>query len=163
VVNVVERLFHFVRPDAAFFGEKDRQQLAIISHVARAERWPGRIVPCATVRAPDGLALSSRNQRLSPEERHRASVLYRALQEAARLAFLEPPAALHQAVAGILSGEPSVVLDHFGVADARDLQPLETWGDRQEAVALIAARVGPVRLIDNITLARPPHGSAAAT
>jgi pantoate--beta-alanine ligase len=163
VVNVVERLFHFVRPDAAFFGEKDRQQLAIISHVARAERWPGRIVPCATVRAPDGLALSSRNQRLSPEERHRASVLYRALQEAARLAFLEPPAALHQAVAGILSGEPSVVLDHFGVADARNLQPLETWGDRQEAVALIAARVGPVRLIDNITLARPPHGSAAAT
>lgn len=160
VVNVVERLFHFVRPDAAFFGEKDRQQLAIIGHVARTERWPERIVPCATVRAPDGLALSSRNQRLSPEERRQAAVLYRALQKAAALAFIQPPAAIHEAVAAVLANEPSVVLDHFGLADATDLQPLASWGDRTEAVALIAARVGPVRLIDNITLVRTPHGSA---
>lgn len=155
VVNVVERLFFHVRPDAAFFGEKDRQQLTILRYVARQERWPERIVPCATVRANDGLALSSRNQRLSPQERVQATVLYRALQRAAELAFVAPPAALHQAVATVLAQEPSVQLDHFGVADALDLQPLAEWGDRTEAVALIAARVGPVRLIDNITLVRP--------
>ena len=67
VVNVVERLFHYVRPDKAFFGEKDRQQLAILRHIGRTERWPEAIVPCPTVRAADGLALSSRNARLSPE------------------------------------------------------------------------------------------------
>lgn len=155
VVNVVERLFFHVRPDAAFFGEKDRQQLTILRYVARQERWPERIVPCPTVRAADGLALSSRNQRLSPTERVQATVLYRALQRAAELAFVAPPAALHQAVATVLAQEPAVQLDHFGVADALDLQPLAEWGDRTEAVALIAARVGPVRLIDNITLVRP--------
>jgi pantoate--beta-alanine ligase len=155
VVNVVERLFFHVRPDAAFFGEKDRQQLTILRHAARQERWPERIVPCPTVRAADGLALSSRNQRLSPEEREQATVLYRALQQAAALAFHQPPQALHQAVHDVLASEPAVVLDHFGVADALDLYPLEEWGDRTEAVALIAARVGPVRLIDNITLTKP--------
>jgi pantoate--beta-alanine ligase len=81
------------------------------------------------------------------------------LQEAAALAFVQPPAAIHEAVAAVLASEPSVVLDHFGLADATDLQPLASWGDRTEAVALIAARVGPVRLIDNITLVRTPHGS----
>jgi pantoate--beta-alanine ligase len=154
VVNVVERLFFHVRPDAAFFGEKDRQQLTILRHVARQERWPERIVPCPTVRAIDGLALSSRNQRLSEDERAQATVLYRALKRAAALAFREPPAALHRAVHEELATEPAVVLDHFGVADALDLRPLDAWGDRSEAVALIAARVGPVRLIDNITLVR---------
>lgn len=159
VVNVVERLFFHVRPDAAFFGEKDRQQLTILRHVASRERWPERIVPCATVRAADGLALSSRNQRLSPEERRQATVLYRALQRVAELAFHQPPATLYQAAAAVLAEEPAVQLDHFGVADAQDLQPLAEWGDRTEAVALIAARVGPVRLIDNITLVRTsvPH------
>ncbi|MEZ4757928.1 MAG: pantoate--beta-alanine ligase [Flavobacteriales bacterium] len=160
VVNVVERLFFHVRPDMAFFGEKDRQQLTILRHVARHERWPERIVPCPTVRAADGLALSSRNQRLSAEERAQATVLHRALQRAAELAFQFPPAHLHKAVADVLAEEPAVRSDHFGVADALDLQPLEEWGDRTEAVALIAAYVGPVRLIDNITLVRPtvPRG-----
>ncbi len=154
VVNVVERLFFYVRPDRAFFGEKDRQQLTIIGHMAKKLRWPEHIVPCPTVRASDGLALSSRNQRLSPEERVQATVLHRALSASADLAFRSPIPAVHAAVARILAAEPAVVLDHFGIADSETLEPLSDWGGRTSAVALIAAQVGPVRLIDNITLLR---------
>lgn len=154
VVNVVERLFHYVRPDVAFFGEKDRQQLAVITHVALALRWPERIVPCPTQRAADGLALSSRNQRLSAEERAIAPVLYRSLQAVAYRAFQGSVAEALDSGHQVLAAEPAVRLDYLSIADALTLSPLEDWGDRQEAVALIAAWLGPVRLIDNITLHR---------
>lgn len=154
VVNVVERLFHFMRPDAAFFGEKDRQQLAILAHVARSLRWPERIVPCPTVREPDGLAMSSRNMRLSPAERQQATVLYRALQTAAGAAFRESVEDSRAKALAVLATEPAVVLDHFGIAHPETLAPLSNWNGLDEAVALIAAFVGPVRLIDNVTLRR---------
>jgi len=155
VVNVVERLFFHVRPDHAFFGEKDRQQLTILQHVAHQLRWPEVIVPCPTVRAADGLALSSRNLRLSPKERHQATVLYQALQVANRLAFIYAPARVHEAVQDVVGTEPGVRLDHFGFAHAGCLIFLGSWEGVDKAVALIAAQVGPVRLIDNITLYRP--------
>jgi len=154
VVNVVERLFHFVRPDHAFFGEKDRQQLTIIRHVGRDQLWPERIVPCPTVRAADGLALSSRNARLSLEERKQATVLHRALLHAATSAFRNSVEETSKAALETLSTVPEVRLDHFGIADVDTLEPLTAWGKRTEAVALVAAFVGPVRLIDNITLRR---------
>jgi pantoate--beta-alanine ligase len=154
VVNVVERLFHYVRPDAAFFGEKDRQQLAIIQHAAAAHRWPERIVGLPTVRSAEGLALSSRNQRLSPAERTTALVLYRSLQAAAALAFKGTVAQAEQAGRDTLAAEPSVLPDYFAIAHPETLQPLTDWTGLDEAVALVAAQVGPVRLIDNITLRR---------
>lgn len=154
VVNVVERLFYYVRPDEAFFGEKDRQQLAILRYIARQERWPVRVTPCPTVRAADGLALSSRNARLDQDQRRQATILYKSLQRAAELAFHAPPTTVEQAVLAVLAQEPGVVLDHFGLADHDTLAPLAEWGERDLAVALIAAQVGPVRLIDNITLRR---------
>lgn len=154
VVNVVERLFHYVRPDAAYFGEKDRQQLAVISHVARTLRWPERIVPCETLRAADGLALSSRNQRLSPEERDIAPVIHRSLRALQEAAFRLPVEEAMAAGERVLEAEPAIRLDYLAIADPMSLLPLETWGDRNEAVALIAAWLGPVRLIDNITLRR---------
>lgn len=154
VANVVARLFHFVRPDRAYFGEKDRQQLTIIRHLARSLHWPEHIVPCPTVRAADGLALSSRNQRLSIQERAAAPALYRALQLAAEMAFKHPTEHVTQAVMTLLAQEQHVALDHFGLADADTLVPLEEWPSSGEAVALIAAQVGPVRLIDNLTLRR---------
>lgn len=154
VVNVVERLFHFVRPDQAFFGEKDRQQLTILRHVGRDQLWPERIVPCPTVRAADGLALSSRNARLSLEERQQATVLHRALRQVAAHAFRDSVEETSKAALETLSTVPEVHLDHFGIADVDTLEPLTTWGKRTEAVALVAAFVGPVRLIDNITLRR---------
>lgn len=154
VVNVVERLFHYVRPEEAFFGEKDRQQLALLRYIARTERWPERVTGCPTVRATDGLALSSRNARLNAEERKQATVLHRALKVAADQAFQQPVEQVRQAGLGTIAAEPSIIVDYFGIADHDSLEPLTTWGDRQLAVALVAAQVGPVRLIDNITLVR---------
>lgn len=154
VVNVVERLFHYVRPDRAYFGEKDRQQLTIVEHVRRQQRWPVEIVACPTARATSGLALSSRNQRLSTTESAHAAVLHRALQAVAGKAFRAAVPAARQAGLDVLATEASVRTDYLEITDKDDLKPLKEWGDRTEALALIAAEVGPVRLIDNITLRR---------
>jgi len=154
VVNVVERLFFYIRPDVALFGEKDRQQLAILKHAARNERWPVRVEGHPTIRANDGLALSSRNQRLSPTERAMAPVLYRALKAAEGLAFNAPVADAVAAGLRILASEPSIQLDYFTIVHPETLQPLSEWHGLDEAVVLVAAQVGPVRLIDNITLRR---------
>lgn len=154
VVNVVERLFHYVRPDRAFFGEKDRQQLTIIRHVANTLHWPTVIVPCPTLRETDGLAMSSRNQRLGPADRARAPLLYRALQAVADLAFHHSVEEARQAGLDVLAGDPGIQLDHLGIAHPDTLVPLTHWDGLDRAVALIAAQVGPVRLIDNLDLRR---------
>lgn len=151
VVNVVERLFFYVRPDRAYFGEKDRQQLAILQHVARALRWPERIVPCPTVRENDGLALSSRNLRLNPAERAAAPVLYAALRRLAEGGFAGPMEARLEQARATVHREPLAQLEYLGVADPVSLAPLKDWPVSGPVVALIAARVGPVRLIDNLT------------
>ena len=154
VVNAVERLFHYVRPDKTFFGEKDRQQLTILRHVARKYRWPEDLIPCATIRSADGLALSSRNTRLDATERIRATILYKALTVAAKEAFRSSVEATRQAALAKIAEEPAVTVDYFGIADVDTLEPLTDWGDRKAALALVAAQVGPVRLIDNLTLLR---------
>jgi pantoate--beta-alanine ligase len=154
VVNVVERLFHYVRPDRAFFGEKDWQQLAVIRHTAHELRWPVAIEGCPTLREPDGLAMSSRNQRLGTADRQRATVLYRALKAVAAMAFSSTPIVARKAGLEVLRSEPEVALEYLEITDAITLAPLNEWGERAEAMALIAARVGPVRLIDNISLHR---------
>ena len=154
VVNVVERLFHAVRPDLACFGEKDRQQLAVLQHVARHLHWPEVLVPCPIVREPDGLAMSSRNQRLGAQDRERATALYRALEAAAELAFRASVSETEKAARAVLESTPGVEPDYFAIADPRSLRPLSDWDGVEEAVALVAAQVGPVRLIDNRTLRR---------
>ena len=154
VVNVVERLFHYVRPDLAIFGEKDRQQLAVIRHATALLRWPVRIIGHPIVRAQDGLALSSRNQRLSEEERGIATVLYRALLAVQDAAFRLPVPDALQAGLQVLAGTPAVRLDYLEVAHPDTLERLNSWDEASEATALIAAQVGPVRLIDNISLLR---------
>jgi len=154
VVNVVERLFHFVRPDVAFFGEKDRQQLRIISSVAERYHWPERIIGCATVRDPNGLALSSRNLRLSAEEGVSALALNRSLTKAAELAWKEPVESVIAAEMAILKDTAGVRPEYFGIAHPQTLEPLMNWDGLTEAIALVAAEVGPVRLIDNLTLLR---------
>lgn len=154
VVNVVERLFHYVRPDIAVFGEKDRQQLAVIRHVAADLRWPVQLMGYPIVRAEDGLALSSRNQRLSEEERGTAPILYQALRAVQGAAFRSPVKDALQAGMGVLATTPSVQLDYLRITHPDTLQPLTGWDGVTEATALIAAQVGPVRLIDNMTLRR---------
>lgn len=154
VANVVERLFHYVRPEVALFGEKDRQQLAVIRHVASTMRWPVEIIGVPTVRDPEGLALSSRNQRLSAQEARAALALSRSLRVAEALAFRLPVAEVKKKAWQVLLEEGGVEPEYFDITDPMTLRSLEDWGPQVEAVALVAAQVGPVRLIDNVTLRR---------
>jgi pantoate--beta-alanine ligase len=154
VVQVVERLFHFVRPDVAYFGEKDRQQLAVVRSAAKQLHWPLQIIGCPTVRAADGLALSSRNARLNERERQEAPVLYRALQAISEAAFKLSVEDALAAGNAVLAQVEAVKPDYLTIAHPETLQPLKHWNGLDEAVALVAARLGPVRLIDNITLTK---------
>lgn len=144
VCQVVERLFGMVRPRAAYFGEKDWQQLQVITAMTSMRSLPVRIVPVPTVREPDGLAMSSRNRFLAPEDRRRGLSLSMALCEARRATT---PAGAEAIMRGVLH-EAGVTPDYAVVRDAATLLPPEP-GATGPMRALIAARVGAVRLIDN--------------
>ena len=153
VCTVVAKLFGIVAPDLAFFGEKDFQQLAIVRAMVSDLDLPVRVVGCPTIREPDGLALSSRNVYLSPDERAAATVLYRALRaaEARALAGERDARALVEVMRAEIATEPLVVPDYAEVADAVTLVPLDAL-DGSPARALVAARLGSTRLIDNLAL-----------
>ncbi len=153
VANVVERLFHYMRPDRAYFGEKDRQQLSVIQHLVELERWPVQIHGCPTLREKDGLAMSSRNQRLDPSERSTASALYRSLKAAEAMA---PVSLVSAAEAGraSLATVPGLRLEYFTIADPRTLEPVRAWGELDRVIVLVAAWLGEVRLIDNLEVRR---------
>src|SRR5712692_3269575 len=152
VTTVVARLFGAVQPDRAYFGRKDYQQLQIIERMTEDLRLPIAIVPVPIVRDTDGLALSSRNQYLSPEERQAALALPRALQaaQAAYKAGERRASALRAGVRRVLEAAPRVRIQYAAVVDARELTPLRVL-DRPALVAL-AAVVGGTRLIDNTVL-----------
>jgi pantoate--beta-alanine ligase len=155
VATVCTKLFHIVQADRAYFGKKDYQQLKVIQRMVRDLNIPTEIVPCETVREPDGLAMSSRNVYLKPDERQAATVLYRALC-AGRDAILagERDAKKVQAlVEQVIATEPLVKTEYVDVADAETLEPLTDL--RGEVVISLAARVGVARLIDNITVTVP--------
>lgn len=154
VATVVLKLFEIVRPDVAVFGQKDYQQQLVIRRMVQDLHVPVRIVTEPTVREPDGLAMSSRNRYLDPGERQAAIVLYRALTRAREaVARGESSANRVRQILGetIESSEP-VRLDYAEVADADTLEPLDRLGPGIRAVALVAARVGSTRLIDNLAL-----------
>jgi len=155
VATVCTKLFHIVQADRAYFGKKDYQQLKVIQRMVRDLNIPTEIVPCETVREPDGLAMSSRNVYLKPDERQAATVLCRALC-AGRDAILagERDAKKVQAlVEQVIATEPLVKTEYVDVADAETLEPLTDL--RGEVVISLAARVGVARLIDNITVTVP--------
>ncbi len=145
VCQVVKRLFDLVRPTAAFFGEKDWQQLQVLAALTRQERLPIEIVPVPTAREPDGLAMSSRNRFLLPEERAPALALFRALHAASDEAV---PAAAEARMRSILLGQ-GLAVEYAVVRDATTLLPMDTKHPARPARALIAARLKHVRLIDN--------------
>jgi pantoate--beta-alanine ligase len=155
VLTVVLKLLQLTRPDAAVFGEKDAQQLALVRRMVSDLNFPVEIVGVPTVRATDGLALSSRNRFLSDAERDAALVLSRALRLLEQRANAHEPLDLDSALA-MVESQPLVSLDYFDVVDPGTLEPLaENCREtpfRGEALALIAAKVGPVRLIDNVPL-----------
>jgi pantoate--beta-alanine ligase len=158
VATVVAKLLNIIGPDVAFFGEKDYQQLKVIERVVADLDMPAHVVGCPIVREPGGLALSSRNRYLTPEQRSHALVLSRALAHAQeRVAAGEADGGAIQAeLASTISAEPGVALDYAAVVDAGTLECVTEL--RRECRALVAARVGTARLIDNVAL-RPSAGA----
>lgn len=153
VLTVVAKLFHLVEPDVACFGRKDVQQLTLVRRMVRDLDWPVEIAAVATVREPDGLALSSRNAYLTPVDRRRAAVLSGALRAAheAWRAGETQASALEARMQERLGTEPAVAVEYIAVVEPEALSPVETANGN--TVIAIAARVGGTRLIDNIILA----------
>ena len=155
VATVVTILLIAIRPDLAFFGQKDAQQVAVIKRLTADLGFETEIVVVPTVREESGLALSSRNRILSEEERVKASVIYRGLREA-KLAFKEGErnaAKLIGLVTKWIEGEPLTSIDYISIVDAKTLEPVERVGDTETLIAA-AVRFGTVRLIDNVVLNR---------
>ena len=154
VATVVAKLFHLVSPDRAYFGAKDGQQLRLIEKMVEDLNFPVRIVPVPTVRTREGLALSSRNRRLSPEDRRSALVLSRALR-AVRASFdrgERSVARLIRAVRPILAAEPRFRLQYLEILRRSDFSPVRRV--TEPAVACLAGFIGGGRLIDNVALDR---------
>ncbi|HEY3971829.1 MAG TPA: pantoate--beta-alanine ligase [Candidatus Sulfotelmatobacter sp.] len=153
VTTVVAKLFHIVEPDVAFFGQKDAAQVAIIRRMVRDLNLAVEIVVCPIVRDADGLAMSSRNAYLNPEQRKQALVLHRALLRIEKLAVGGERNAARLAAAGRQEFERvnSVRLDYVDIVDPETLDPIEDV--TRGALAAVAAYVGATRLIDNVLLA----------
>jgi pantoate--beta-alanine ligase len=152
VCTVVAKLFNLLAPTAGVFGEKDYQQMAIIRRMVRDLNFPIEILGVPTVREEDGLALSSRNKYLNPEERAEASVLFRAMRAVKELADGGETSAegLIAAATRIIGSAKSARIDYIDIVDAETLQPLEKL--QPNAVTALAVFIGKTRLIDNLRL-----------
>lgn len=161
VAVVVRRLFDIAEPQRAYFGEKDYQQLAIIRNLIEQIKYPIEIVPCPIVRADDGLALSSRNMRLSPEARAIAPAINATLEQAAEMAecedvddvkewVMDTLSSYHEVNAELCSNDLKFEPEYFEIVNAKTLQPIENWEDAGDdgAVGCIAVWLDGVRLID---------------
>ena len=155
VATVVAILFNTVRPDLGFFGQKDAQQLAVIKRLTADLGFETEIVTVPTVREESGLAMSSRNQNLTPEEREKASVIFHGLREA-KLAFrsgTRNASELIEIVRKTVESEPIARVDYIAAVDAGTLEPIEKIEDK-EVILSAAVYFGKVRLIDNVILNR---------
>ena len=165
VATVVAKLFHIVQPDLSFFGQKDAAQVAVLRKMVRDLDFPLEIIVCPTVRESDGLAMSSRNRYLSPEERRQALTLSRALHaaeiQAARGEVAAATAsALLETMRATLQEEPTIRVDYIAVVDPDSLLPIDDIG--AGALLAIAAYVGNTRLIDNVLLASAAGNTGVA-
>jgi pantoate--beta-alanine ligase len=155
VATVVTILFNTVRPDFAFFGQKDAQQVVVIQKLTRELGFETEIVVVPTVREENGLAMSSRNALLTAEEREKASIIYQGLRES-KLAFRNGERNalnLEQIVRNKIESEPLALIDYVAVVSAETLEPLDVIGDEPVLIA-VAVKFGNVRLIDNTMLNR---------
>lgn len=149
VVQVVHRLFDIVKPDVAYFGEKDYQQLAVIRTMVQQLELPIRIVGCPTRREQDGLAMSSRNMRLNKKERKDAAVLYRALQFVRNHWQKYSVGQLTDEAIRMIEANGTVKVEYLQLADGATLQQIESMDDAKHIRCFVAARINNVRLIDN--------------
>ena len=152
VAIVVKRLFDIVQPDRAYFGEKDYQQLRIIQELVRQHKLPVNIIACPTVREKDGLAMSSRNQRLTRNERQSASLLYKALSNIKMAAFKNPLSQVLQEARKMIQNDELFELEYLIASDTKSLAPVNQWFPGNEYVICLAAQLGKVRLIDNVII-----------
>lgn len=150
VAQIVSKLFQIVEPDNAYFGEKDFQQIAIIKSMVRLLGLPVRIVACPILRQADGLALSSRNMRLTPEQRQIAPIIAATLKESRKFV---PEIEVHEVVDRVidsLNKAPQLRVEYFEIVDETTLQPIRNWDEAVKSIGCIAVFCGEVRLIDNI-------------
>ena len=150
VAQVVHRLFELVRPDRAYFGEKDFQQIAVIRNMVASEHLDVEIVPCPIKRAEDGLALSSRNALLTPDQRRLAPEIYAALKDSVEYSKSHSVRATHDTVVERIDAVPGMEVEYYEIVDGRTLLPIEEWTEADTAYGCITVYNGKVRLIDNI-------------
>lgn len=150
VCQIVSKLFDAVQPDKAYFGEKDFQQLAIIREMVRQLQYKLEIVGCPIVREEDGLALSSRNKRLSAQERENALNISQTLFKSRNFAATHTVSETQKMVEDAIEAAPGLRLEYFEIVDGNTLQKINDWEDTSYAVGCITVFCGEVRLIDNI-------------
>ncbi len=150
VCQIVSKLFDAVQPDRAYFGEKDFQQLAIIREMVRQMDYKLEIVGCPIVREEDGLALSSRNKRLSAQERENALNISQTLFKSRTFATSHTVSETQKMVEEAIEAAPGLRLEYFEIVDGNTLQKVSSWEDSQYVVGCITVFCGEVRLIDNI-------------
>lgn len=150
VAQVVSKLFEIVQPHVAYFGEKDFQQLAIVKKMVQQLKLPVKVMGVPTVREANGLAMSSRNQRLSDAERENASAIYRILRESTSLMSQKSPNQISSWVKEAINNVTGLRVEYFAIADAYSLQPISNWKEADEVIGCTAVYCGDVRLIDNI-------------
>ncbi len=152
VATIVKRLFEIVKPTRAYFGEKDFQQLQIVRSLVEKHGIPVEIVGCPIYREPNGLAMSSRNERLTADQRHHAAVIYQALQSARELFPTRSAQKIRLQVEQMLHAIPGFTLEYFEVADEKTLRPVKRKSKKKKYRAFIAVLVNKIRLIDTIAL-----------
>lgn len=150
VAQVVSKLFYIVEPDNAYFGEKDFQQIAVIREMVRQLNLPVHIVDCPIQREADGLALSSRNTRLTPEQRQKAPVIARTLKESTTFVPAKSVQEVIDFVVNTINQVPEMKVEYFEIVDGHTMQSVKNWSDTTYPVGCITVYCGEVRLIDNI-------------
>jgi pantoate--beta-alanine ligase len=152
VAVVVSKLFDITKPHKAYFGEKDFQQLAVIKKLVEIESIPVEIISCPTVREYDGLAMSSRNERLTKAEREAAPYIYQILKLAKKNSSTVCPRQLKQMVVNMFKSRDEFDLEYFELTDDKELQPIISWDSASGIIAFVVVNLGNVRLIDNIRI-----------
>lgn len=150
VAQIVSKLFYAVKPDVSYFGEKDFQQIAVIRAMVKQLEIPVEIVDCPIQRESDGLALSSRNTRLTPEQRQKAPVIARTLKESVTFVPEKSVQQVIDYVVSTLNNVPDMSVEYFEIVDGNTLESISNWSDTTYPVGCITVYCGEVRLIDNV-------------
>jgi pantoate--beta-alanine ligase len=152
VAQVVSKLFEIVQPEKAYFGLKDFQQLAVIKKMVEKLKLPVEIIPCPIIREKNGLAMSSRNELLTAEERKNASQIFNTLSEAKQQTGQRSVKELTEWIRENINNNPFLDVEYVEIVDDKNLQPVKSWSAEGIKIACIAVFCGEVRLIDNIVL-----------